>query len=180
MASLSIRAVRKAFGRNEVLKSIDLEVASGEFVILVGPSGCGKSTLLNMIAGLDVPTSGRIFIDGRDVTDLPSKDRDIAMVFQNYALYPSMNVAQNMAFALEMRKMPKAQREATVQRVAKVLQIDHLLQRKPAQLSGGQRQRVAMGRGLGRGPATPSCFSSTSRCPTSTPSCAWRCGPRSS
>jgi multiple sugar transport system ATP-binding protein len=152
MASLSIRAVRKIFARNEVLKGIDLEVASGEFVILVGPSGCGKSTLLNMIAGLDMPTSGNIFIDGRDVTYLPSKDRDIAMVFQNYALYPAMNVAQNMSFALEMRKVPKAQRLETVQRVAKVLQIEHLLDRKPAQLSGGQRQRVAMGRALARDP----------------------------
>jgi multiple sugar transport system ATP-binding protein len=152
MASLSIRGVRKAFGRNEVLKGIDLEVASGEFVILVGPSGCGKSTLLNMIAGLDTPSEGSIFIDGRDVTGVPSKDRDIAMVFQNYALYPGMNVAQNMSFALEMRKVPKAEREQTVRRVARMLQIDHLLQRKPSQLSGGQRQRVAMGRALARDP----------------------------
>ena len=153
MSSLSIRAIRKVFGKNEILKGIDLEVAAGEFIILVGPSGCGKSTLLNMVAGLDVPTSGAIFIGDRDVTLMPSKDRDIAMVFQNYALYPNMSVEQNISFGLEMRKVPKAQREEAVQRVAKILQIGQLLGRKPAQLSGGQRQRVAMGRALARDPA---------------------------
>ncbi|NHK99991.1 ABC transporter ATP-binding protein [Rubrivivax benzoatilyticus] len=152
MGALSIRSVRKAFGKTEILKGIDIEVEAGDFLILVGPSGCGKSTLLNMIAGLDAPSSGRIFIDGRDVTDVPSKDRDIAMVFQSYALYPNMDVRQNIAFALEMRKVPKAEREAAVQRVAKMLQIDHLLDRKPGALSGGQRQRVAMGRALARDP----------------------------
>jgi multiple sugar transport system ATP-binding protein len=152
MASLSIRNIRKIFGRTEILKGIDLEVKAGEFIILVGPSGCGKSTLLNMIAGLDSPTSGNILIGDRDVTFLASKDRDIAMVFQSYALYPNMNVAQNIAFALEMRKVPKAERDAAVQRVAKMLQLDHLLDRKPGQLSGGQRQRVAMGRALARDP----------------------------
>jgi multiple sugar transport system ATP-binding protein len=152
MTPLSIRAIRKMFGKNEILKGIDLEVAGGEFIILVGPSGCGKSTLLNMVAGLDTPTSGAIFIADRDVTLLPSKDRDIAMVFQNYALYPNMNVEQNIAFGLEMRKVPKAQRDEAVQRVAKILQIGPLLGRKPAQLSGGQRQRVAMGRALARDP----------------------------
>ncbi|WP_043810958.1 ABC transporter ATP-binding protein [Rubrivivax gelatinosus] len=152
MGALSIRSVRKAFGKTEILKGIDIEVEAGDFLILVGPSGCGKSTLLNMIAGLDAPSSGRIHIDGRDVTDVPSKDRDIAMVFQSYALYPNMDVRQNIAFALEMRKVPKAQREAAVQRVAKMLQIDHLLDRKPGALSGGQRQRVAMGRALARDP----------------------------
>jgi multiple sugar transport system ATP-binding protein len=121
-------------------------------MILVGPSGCGKSTLLAIIAGLDAPSSGRIRIGERDVTELPSKDRDIAMVFQSYALYPNMNVAQNIAFGLEMRKVPKPEREATVQRVAAMLQLGQLLDRRPAQLSGGQRQRVAMGRALARNP----------------------------
>ena len=152
MGALSIRNIRKTFGTVEVLKGIDIEVEAGEFLILVGPSGCGKSTLLNMIAGLDHPTQGSIHIGERDVTHLPSKDRDIAMVFQSYALYPNMNVAQNIAFGLEMRKVPKAQREAAVQRVATMLQIGHLLDRKPGALSGGQRQRVAMGRALARDP----------------------------
>ncbi|WP_395702492.1 ABC transporter ATP-binding protein [Aquabacterium sp.] len=152
MGALSIRHVRKTFGPVEILKGIDIDIGAGEFLILVGPSGCGKSTLLNMIAGLDVPTEGTIHIGERDITHLPSKDRDIAMVFQSYALYPNMNVAQNIAFGLEMRKVPKDQREAAVQRVAKMLQIGHLLDRKPGQLSGGQRQRVAMGRALARDP----------------------------
>jgi multiple sugar transport system ATP-binding protein len=153
MATLSIRQLSKVYGTNEVLKSIDLDVESGEFVILVGPSGCGKSTLLNMIAGLDHPTSGRIEINGRDVTNVRPKDRDIAMVFQTYALYPTMTVARNISFGLEMRGFTKAQRDAAVQRVARTLQIEALLDRKPSQLSGGQRQRVAMGRALARDPA---------------------------
>ena len=152
MGALSIQQVRKTFGAVEILKGIDIEIEAGEFLILVGPSGCGKSTLLNMIAGLDVPTSGTIHIGERDVTHLPSRDRDIAMVFQSYALYPNMNVAQNIAFGLEMRKVPKPERDAAVDRVAKMLQIGHLLDRKPGQLSGGQRQRVAMGRALARDP----------------------------
>ena len=153
MTAVSVRDIRRVYGKNTViLDDIDLEVASGEFVILVGSSGCGKSTLLNLIAGLDTPTAGSIHIGGRDVTNVPSKDRDIAMVFQSYALYPNMNVAANIAFALEMRKVPKAERDATVQRVATMLQIEHLLDRKPAALSGGQRQRVAMGRALARDP----------------------------
>ncbi len=152
MGALSIRGIRKTFGDVEILKGIDIEIDAGEFLILVGPSGCGKSTLLNMIAGLEMPTSGSIHIGERNVTHVPSKDRDIAMVFQSYALYPNMNVAQNIAFALEMRKVPKAQRDAAVARVAQMLQIDHLLDRKPAALSGGQRQRVAMGRALARDP----------------------------
>jgi len=152
MGTLSIRNVRKSFGAVEILKGIDIEVEEGEFLILVGPSGCGKSTLLSMIAGLDVPTAGSIHIGDRDVTHELPKDRDIAMVFQSYALYPNMNVAQNISFALEMRKVPKAERAAAVERVTTMLQIGHLLDRKPGQLSGGQRQRVAMGRALARNP----------------------------
>jgi multiple sugar transport system ATP-binding protein len=152
MGALTIRGVRKTFGAVEILKGIDIAIGAGEFLILVGPSGCGKSTLLSMIAGLDVPTTGTIALGERDITHAPPKDRDIAMVFQSYALYPNMNVAQNISFALEMRKVPKAEREAAVQRVAQMLQIGHLLDRKPGQLSGGQRQRVAMGRALARNP----------------------------
>jgi multiple sugar transport system ATP-binding protein len=152
MSTLSIRNLRKVFGKTTVLEDIDLDATSGEFVILVGASGCGKSTLLNMIAGLDVPTSGTIHIAGRDVTHLPSKDRDIAMVFQSYALYPTMSVAQNIAFGLEMRKVPKPERDKAIARVARMLQIEHLLARKPAALSGGQRQRVALGRAVARDP----------------------------
>ncbi|NML17759.1 ABC transporter ATP-binding protein [Azohydromonas caseinilytica] len=153
MGALSIRQVEKTYAGNiRILKGIDIDIDAGEFLILVGPSGCGKSTLLSMIAGLDTPTAGSIHIGERDVTHLPSKDRDIAMVFQSYALYPNMTVAQNIAFGLEIRKVPKAEREAAVERVAKMLQIGHLLDRKPGQLSGGQRQRVAMGRALARNP----------------------------
>lgn len=152
MGALNIQQIRKSFGTTDILKGIDIEIEAGEFLILVGPSGCGKSTLLSIIAGLELPTSGRVSIGERDVTYLPSKDRDIAMVFQSYALYPNMNVAQNIAFGLEMRKVPKAERDATVERVSKMLQIGHLLTRKPGELSGGQRQRVAMGRALARNP----------------------------
>ncbi|WP_369601062.1 ABC transporter ATP-binding protein [Hahella sp. SMD15-11] len=152
MASLEIKNVKKAFGQTEVLKGINLSIEDGEFLILVGPSGCGKSTLMNMIAGLESVTSGEILIGGEDVTHRNPKDRDIAMVFQSYALYPSMNVRENMSFALEMRGVPRAERDAIVLDVAKLLQIDHLLDRKPSQLSGGQRQRVAMGRALARKP----------------------------
>ncbi len=152
MGALTIAGVHKAFHGTPVLQGIDLAVEAGEFLILVGPSGCGKSTLLNIIAGLDAPTAGTVAIGDRDVTDLAPKDRDIAMVFQSYALYPNMTVAQNIAFGLEMRGVPRAQRDAQVARVASMLQIEPLLARKPAQLSGGQRQRVAMGRALAREP----------------------------
>jgi multiple sugar transport system ATP-binding protein len=153
MGALAIRNIHKTYNEKvHILKGIDLEIEAGEFLILVGPSGCGKSTLLSMIAGLDHPTSGSIHIGERDVTNLPSKDRDIAMVFQSYALYPNMTVAQNIAFGLEIRKVPKAERKAAVDRVSAMLQIGHLLDRKPGQLSGGQRQRVAMGRALARDP----------------------------
>jgi multiple sugar transport system ATP-binding protein len=152
MASLTIRNVRKVFGSVEVLKDINLSIASGEFLILVGPSGCGKSTLLNILAGLDGATSGDILIGDRPVNNLSPKDRDIAMVFQSYALYPNMTVRQNISFGLEMRRMPKPQQNEIVDRVAKILQMGQLLDRKPAQLSGGQRQRVAMGRAIARDP----------------------------
>ncbi|MCL6417079.1 sn-glycerol-3-phosphate ABC transporter ATP-binding protein UgpC [Aestuariirhabdus sp. Z084] len=152
MATLKIDNVTKSFGSVDVLKGINLSIDSGEFLILVGPSGCGKSTLMNSIAGLEEVSSGAIHIGDTNVTGLAPKDRDIAMVFQSYALYPSMTVRGNIAFALEIRKVPKAQREQEVQRVAELLQISHLLDRKPSQLSGGQRQRVAMGRALARHP----------------------------
>jgi multiple sugar transport system ATP-binding protein len=153
MAAVSMRNVTKRFGPTEVLKGIDIDVADGEFLILVGPSGCGKSTLLNMVAGLDTITSGEIAIGGRVVNDLSPKDRDIAMVFQSYALYPNMSVRDNISFGLKIRKVPAEQQKETVARVAKTLQIEHLLDRMPSQLSGGQRQRVAMGRALARDPA---------------------------
>src|SRR3954468_4251670 len=152
MGALTIANVRKTFGQVEILKGIDIDIDAGEFLILVGPSGCGKSTLLHIIAGLELPTDGSVSIGDREVTYEAPKDRDIAMVFQSYALYPNMNVAQNIAFGLEMRKGPRDKREAAVQRVAKMLQITQLLDRKPGQLSGGQRQRVAMGRALARDP----------------------------
>jgi multiple sugar transport system ATP-binding protein len=153
MASLTVTNVTKTFGTVEVLKGISLRIESGEFLVLVGPSGCGKSTLLNLIAGLETITNGNIKIGDRIVNGIRPKDRDIAMVFQTYALYPSMNVRQNLAFGLETRKVPKTQIEETIQRVANMLQISELLGRKPSQLSGGQRQRVAMGRALARDPA---------------------------
>ncbi|HVW50563.1 MAG TPA: sn-glycerol-3-phosphate ABC transporter ATP-binding protein UgpC [Trinickia sp.] len=153
MAQLSIRNVSKRYGETEVLKGIDISVADGELLILVGPSGCGKSTLLHMIAGLIEIGGGEIVIGDRVVNDVSPKHRDIAMVFQSYALYPSMTVRENIEFALEMRAMPKAQRSEAVARVARTLQIEQLLERRPAQLSGGQRQRVAMGRALARDPA---------------------------
>ena len=152
MASLDLMGIKKRFADVEVLKGIDISVEAGEFLVLVGPSGCGKSTLLNMIAGLDTVSQGDILIGGRRVNDLHPSERDIAMVFQSYALYPNMSVEGNIAFGMEMRKVPKQERQQAVQEVAKVLQIDHLLQRRPAQLSGGQRQRVAMGRALVRKP----------------------------
>jgi len=152
MSALTIRDVYKRFGPTEVLKGINLEIDSGEFTVLVGPSGCGKSTLLNIIAGLERQSSGSIQIGGRVVDHVAPKDRDIAMVFQSYALYPSMTVRQNITFGMECRNVPRARRDEAVARVAKLLQIDALLDRKPSQLSGGQRQRVAMGRALVRDP----------------------------
>ncbi|NLR75847.1 ABC transporter ATP-binding protein [Leeia aquatica] len=152
MRALKIKNVKKSFGGTDILKGINIEIEPGQFLILVGPSGCGKSTLMNLIAGLESVTSGEIVIGDRVVNDVPPKDRDIAMVFQSYALYPNMNVRQNITFGMEMRNVPKEEQATTLARVAKMLQIEHLLDRKPGQLSGGQRQRVAMGRALARNP----------------------------
>src|ERR1700733_9467449 len=152
MSTLEIRSLRKKFGSLEILKGIDISLEQGGFLVLVGPSGCGKSTLLNTIAGLESITSGEIRIGGQVVNNLHPSKRDIAMVFQSYALYPNMSVAQNVAFGMEMRGVPKAERDKAVAAVAKTLQIEHLMDRRPSQLSGGQRQRVAMGRALVRQP----------------------------
>ncbi|MGF6590608.1 ABC transporter ATP-binding protein [Pseudomonas sp. 2835] len=154
MATLELRNVNKSYGSGlpDTLKNIELSIDSGEFLILVGPSGCGKSTLMNCIAGLEQISGGAILVDDADISGMSPKDRDIAMVFQSYALYPTMNVRDNIAFGLKMRKMPAAAIDEEVARVAKLLQIEHLLARKPGQLSGGQQQRVAMGRALARRP----------------------------
>jgi multiple sugar transport system ATP-binding protein len=152
MATVSIRKVRKSFGSHEVLHGVDVEIDDGEFVILVGPSGCGKSTLLRMIAGLENITGGEIAIGSRVVNNVAPKERDIAMVFQNYALYPHMTVHDNMAFSLSLAKVPKQQIEQQVGRAAQILGLTQYLNRYPRQLSGGQRQRVAMGRAIVRDP----------------------------
>ena len=152
MASVQIRDVRKSFGDVEVLHGVSIDIDDGSFVVLVGPSGCGKSTLLRMIAGLENITSGQILIDDRIVNDMPPKARDVAMVFQNYALYPHMTVAKNMGFSLMLRGAAKAEIETRVQRAAEILGLVPLLARYPRQLSGGQRQRVAMGRAIVRDP----------------------------
>ena len=152
MAFLEIERLHKNYGPVEVLKDVDLSIEEGGFLVLVGPSGCGKSTLLYTIAGLESITRGEIRIDGRAVNDLPPSKRDIAMVFQSYALYPTMSVAENMGFGMEMRGVPRDERRRAVAEVAKTLRIEHLLSRRPGQLSGGQRQRVAMGRALVRDP----------------------------
>jgi multiple sugar transport system ATP-binding protein len=152
MASVKIREVRKSFGPVEVLHGVSIGIEDGEFVVLVGPSGCGKSTLLRMIAGLENITSGEISIGERVVNNVPPKERDIAMVFQNYALYPHMTVAANMGFSLKLRGAPKPEIDTRVQRAAEILGLVPLLERYPRQLSGGQRQRVAMGRAIVRDP----------------------------
>ena len=152
MAQVTIRGVRKTFGSVDVIHGVDLDIVDGEFVVLVGPSGCGKSTLLRMLAGLEEITGGTIAIDGRVVNDVESKDRDIAMVFQSYALYPHMTVADNMAFSLKLRKADAAMIAERVNRASKILNLDPYLKRFPRELSGGQRQRVAMGRAIVRDP----------------------------
>src|SRR5947207_7835797 len=153
MAKVQLRDVRKSYGNAEVIHGISIDVADGEFIVIVGPSGCGKSTLLRMVAGLEAITAGEIVIGDRVVNRLEPKDRDIAMVFQNYALYPHMSVFDNMAYGLRIRGLVKSDIEARVNRAAGILELGPLLQRKPRQLSGGQRQRVAMGRAIVREPA---------------------------
>jgi len=152
MASVAIRDVHKAFGATRVIQGVNITIGDGEFVVLVGPSGCGKSTLLRMIAGLENITSGEIRIGDRVVNNVPPKERDIAMVFQNYALYPHMTVAANMGFSLKLRGVSNAEHDTRVNRAAGILGLAHLLDRYPRQLSGGQRQRVAMGRAIVRDP----------------------------
>jgi multiple sugar transport system ATP-binding protein len=152
MANVTIRSVKKSFGAVPILHGVDIEIPDGSFTVLVGPSGCGKSTLLRMIAGLEQVTGGDILIGGNRVNDFPPKERDIAMVFQNYALYPHMTVRDNMSFALLMARKEKSEIEARVKRAAEILGLESLLERYPRQLSGGQRQRVAMGRAIVRDP----------------------------
>jgi len=152
MASVAIRDVKKAFGATSVIHGVDISIRDGEFVVLVGPSGCGKSTLLRMIAGLENITAGEIRIGDRVVNNVPPKERDVAMVFQNYALYPHMTVAANMAFSMKLRGAPQSEIDERVNRAAAILGLSQLLGRYPRQLSGGQRQRVAMGRAIVRDP----------------------------
>ena len=153
MATLNLTDVRKSFGATDVIKGVDIEIEDGEFVVFVGPSGCGKSTLLRMISGLEDITSGKLEIDGKVVNDLPPKDRGIAMVFQSYAIFPHMTVRENVAFGLTLSRTPKAEKERKVAEAARILQMEHLLDRRPSQLSGGQRQRVAIGRAIVRDPS---------------------------
>jgi multiple sugar transport system ATP-binding protein len=152
VASLTLRKIHKTYGEVEVIKGVDLDIDDREFCVFVGPSGCGKSTLLRMIAGLEEITSGDLMIDGERVNDVPPAERGLAMVFQSYALYPHMTVRDNMAFALRLAGVPRDERYGKVAAAAKVLQLDHLLDRKPKELSGGQRQRVAIGRAIVRNP----------------------------
>jgi sn-glycerol 3-phosphate transport system ATP-binding protein len=153
MATVTLRDVRKSFGRTEVIHGLDVHIADGEFIVIVGPSGCGKSTLLRMVAGLETVTSGEVLIDGERVNDKEPMERDIAMVFQNYALYPHMTVFENMAYGLKIARRPKAEIAERVAQVAGMLELEPFLGRRPRELSGGQRQRVAMGRAIVRKPA---------------------------
>ena len=152
MASVTLRNICKHYDGTAITRNIDLDIEDGEFVVFVGPSGCGKSTLLRLIAGLEEISSGELLIDGQRVNDLPPMDRSVGMVFQSYALYPHMTVAENMAFGLKLAKIGKAQIRSKVEEVSRILQLDALLERKPKDLSGGQRQRVAIGRTLVREP----------------------------
>ena len=153
MSDLVLKKITKVFGNSVVaVRDFDLQIESGEFMVLVGPSGCGKSTTLSMIAGLEEPTSGEILIDGKMINTLPPKDRDIAMVFQNYALYPHMTVYDNMAFSLKLRRYDKSEIDKRVKEAADTLELEEYLDRLPKALSGGQRQRVALGRAIVRKP----------------------------
>ncbi len=153
MATVTLQSLRKSFGKTEVIHGVDIHIEDGEFIVIVGPSGCGKSTILRMVAGLETVTSGEVMIDGRRVNDVEPMDRDIAMVFQNYALYPHMSVFDNMAYGLKIAKLPKSEIAQRVKNAAEILQLGPYLSRKPRELSGGQRQRVAMGRAIVRKPA---------------------------
>jgi multiple sugar transport system ATP-binding protein len=152
MADIRLRGVRKSYGNAQVIKGVDIDIADGEFCVFVGPSGCGKSTLLRMIAGLEDITAGELSIGGRVVNDLPPKDRGVAMVFQSYAIFPHMTVRENVAFGLTIAGASKAEKDEKVAEAARILQMEHLLDRTPGQLSGGQRQRVAIGRAIVRKP----------------------------
>jgi multiple sugar transport system ATP-binding protein len=174
MATVTFDHITKKYGEVTAVDDFNLEIADGEFMVFVGPSGCGKTTSLRMIAGLEDITAGTLSIGDRVVNDIAPKDRDIAMVFQSYALYPHMNVYDNLAFGLKLRKIDKKEIDRRVKEAAETIQLTTLLQRKPKELSGGQRQRSA-----GPSSASPPSSSWTSRCPTSTPSCASRRGPRS-
>jgi multiple sugar transport system ATP-binding protein len=153
VSGVRLQAIRKSYGDNLVVKGVDLEVHSGEFLVLVGPSGCGKTTLLRILAGLEQVDSGELYVGDKRVTDVPPRDRDVGMVFQSYALYPHMTVRENLAFGLELRKVPAAEIDTRVKKAAEMLELAHLLERKPKALSGGQRQRVAMGRVIVRQPS---------------------------
>ncbi len=153
MATVTLNNLKKSFGKTEVIHGVDIDIRDGEFIVIVGPSGCGKSTLLRMVAGLETVTSGEVQIDGKRVNDVEPMDRDIAMVFQNYALYPHMSVFDNMAYGLKIAKVPTSEIEERVANAAKLLQLEPYLKRRPRELSGGQRQRVAMGRAIVRKPA---------------------------
>src|SRR3982751_6902704 len=146
MAYLELKNIEKSFGETQIIRGVDLEINKGEFIVFVGPSGCGKSTLLRLIAGLEPITKGNLMLDGKDITWLPSGKRDLAMVFQSYALYPHMSVYDNMSFALKLAGVPKGEIQAKVEYAAKTLNLTQYLERTPKDLSGGQRQRVAIGR----------------------------------
>lgn len=176
MAGVRLVNVQKSFGDVPVLRDINLDVRDGEFMVFVGPSGCGKSTLLRVIAGLEDITGGELAIGGRPVNDVPPAERGIAMVFQSYALYPHMNLFDNMAFGLKLAKMPQAEIDTAVNNAAKILHIEHLLQRKPKDLSGGQRQRSQSAVQLC---ASPKSSCSTNRSPISTPRCECACATNS-
>ena len=152
MAGVVLENIRKSYGNVDVIKGVDLEINDGEFTVFVGPSGCGKSTLLRMIAGLEDISDGDMFIGEKRVNELPPKDRSVAMVFQSYAIFPHMTVRENIGFGLTIAKTPKAEKDSKVQEAARILQMEHLLDRRPSQLSGGQRQRVAIGRAITRKP----------------------------